>query len=277
VPRSADPPRIPAAPPRDERKFVTALARGLEVLRAFRPSDGVLGNQEIAARTGLPKPTVSRITYTLTELGYLTHLERLGKYQLAPTALSLGYAALANLGIREVARPHMQALADLAGASVALGSRDRLSMLYVAHCRSAAAVTLQLELGSRIPLATTAMGRAYLAALSEAERAPLLAALAERHGPDWPAIEAGIDQAVTDYAKRGFVLSVGSWQPDVNAVGTAIRPADGSGLFAFNCGAPAYLISRRRLETEIGPRLVAMVRTIEGALGGRTGAGGQAA
>ena len=61
----------------------------------------------LAARTKLPKPTVSRLT--LTRLGYLTHLARLEKFQLAP---ALGYAALAHTGIRRVARPFMQQLAD---------------------------------------------------------------------------------------------------------------------------------------------------------------------
>ena len=78
-----------------DRNFVIALARGFEVLRAFKPTDGMRGNQEIAARTKLPKPTVSRLT--LTRLGYLTHLARLEKFQLAP---ALAYAALAHTGIR---------------------------------------------------------------------------------------------------------------------------------------------------------------------------------
>ena len=56
-------------PSHDERKFVTALARGLELLRAFGPDDALLGNRDFAARTGLPKATVSRLAYALTELG----------------------------------------------------------------------------------------------------------------------------------------------------------------------------------------------------------------
>ena len=88
-----------------DRNFVVALSRGLEVLRAFRPNDGLLGNQEIAARTNLPKATVSRLTYTLTKLGYLTPVPRFEKYQLAPSALLLGYAALANLGVRHLSEP----------------------------------------------------------------------------------------------------------------------------------------------------------------------------
>src|SRR2546423_11863094 len=71
-----------------DRKFVSALARGLEVLRAFTPAEGLLGNGEIAERTGLPKPTVSRLTYTLTKLGYLSHVEPLAQYQLPPAALA---------------------------------------------------------------------------------------------------------------------------------------------------------------------------------------------
>jgi DNA-binding IclR family transcriptional regulator len=70
-----------------DRSFVVALSRGLDVLRAFRPNDGLLGNQEIAARTNLPKPTISRLTYTLTKLGYLTPVPRFDKYQLAPAAI----------------------------------------------------------------------------------------------------------------------------------------------------------------------------------------------
>jgi DNA-binding IclR family transcriptional regulator len=252
-----------------DRKFVTALARGLEILRAFTPTESLLGNQEIAIRAGLPKATVSRLTYTLTKLGYLTHLRRLEKYQLAPAALSLGYSALANMRIRQIARPYMQALADYSGASAALGSRDRLNLIYIEHCRSENAVMLRLDLGSRIPMATTAMGRALLAVMPESERDWLLGHIARREGDRWPKVRAGIERAIADYAARGFTLSVGDWQPDVFAVGVPLIPADGSSAVAFNCGAPAFQLTRERLENDIGPRLVNMVRNVEAALNGR--------
>jgi DNA-binding IclR family transcriptional regulator len=244
------------------------LARGLEVLRAFTPREGVLGNGEIAQRTGLPKPTVSRLTYTLTTLGYLTYVERIGKYQLAPAALALGYSALANMRIRQLARPYMQELANYANASVALGSPDRLNVIYVEHCRSPASVLLRLHLGSRIPIATTAMGRALLAILPEHEREWLLQHIARREKAEWPRIRAGVEQALHDFHTRGFTLSVGDWQPDVCAVGVPVVPADGSGLFAFNCGAPAFQMTRERLENDIGPRLVNMARNVEAELNG---------
>ena len=106
----------------EDRQFVTALARGLSVMRAFQPGDGILGNGDIAERTGLPKPTVSRLTHTLTRLGYLVHAERLGKYRLGPGVLSLGYSLLANMDIRKIARPYMQELANASGLGIALGA-----------------------------------------------------------------------------------------------------------------------------------------------------------
>lgn len=252
-----------------DRKFVIALARGLEVLRVFTPSDGLLGNQEIAVRTGLPKATVTRLTYTLTKLGYLAHITRLSKYQLAPAALALGYSTLANMRIRQIARPHMQALANYSGASVALGSRDRLSLLYVEHCRARSAVMLRLDVGARIPIATTAMGRAVIAAVPEREREFLMRHIARREPKKWPKIRAGIERAVRDLETRGFTISVGDWQKDVAAVGVPLIPPDGSGIFGFNCGAPAFHFSRDKLENDIGPRLFNMVRNIEAELAGR--------
>jgi DNA-binding IclR family transcriptional regulator len=252
-----------------DRKFITALARGLEVLRAFTPSESLLGNGEIAERTGLPKPTVSRLTYTLTKLGYLAHVERLAKYQLAPAALALGYTALANIRIRQLARTLMQELADYAGAVVALGTRDRLDLIYLELARSKHGAMLRLSQGSRLPIATTAMGRALIAGMPEAERTWLLGYIKRQEGKNWPKVKSGIERSIRDFEARGFVLSLGDWERDINAVGVPLTAPDGSGVYAFNCGAPGFQFTRERLESDIGPRLVNMVRNVEAASSGR--------
>lgn len=258
----------PVAPEHD-RKFVVALARGLEVMRVFRARDGLLGNAEIAERTGLPKPTVSRLTYTLTRLGYLVHVPRFNKYQLAPAAMALGYTALAHIGIRHIARPYMQGLADYAAASVALGARDRLAVIYVQHCLSSSIQQARLDVGSRIPIATTAIGRALISVMSAEERGVLFERLEERAGDEWPEMRDGLDRAMADIRKHGFTWSVGEWIEDVNGVAAPIVMPDGSGVYAFNCGAPSYSLSRDRLVNDIGPRLLEMVRTVESILSGR--------
>ena len=251
-----------------DRSFVVALSRGLDVLRAFRPHDGLLGNQEIAARTNLPKPTVSRLTYTLTKLGYLTPVPRFEKYQLAPSAMALGYAALANLGVRHLSEPFREELMRETGGAVAIGGRDRHSMIYFGQSRNGLTLGVQLDVGSRVPIATSAMGRAYLWALPDEERAALLRELREHYGSRWSKLRDGIERSGETVARHGFAISAGEWQDDVHAVGVALKLNDGTGPYAFNCGAPAFRFTEDRLRNDIGPRLVAMVRNIEAALGG---------
>lgn len=252
-----------------DRQFVTALARGLDILRCFRAGDSMLGNQEIAARTGLPKPTVSRLTHTLTRLGYLVHLERHNKYRLGTAVLSLGYTALAGMDVREVARPLMQDLADYSDVAVALGSFDQTSMIYIEICRGKGALTIRLDVGSRIPVATTAMGRAYLAAIPEDRRAAILDEVRRRHPEDWPRVQAGVDQALRDYAGHGFTLSVSEWQTGVHAVAAAVRLPDSGTVLGLNCGGAAFLLPKDRLQDDLGPRLVHLAHKIETALGRR--------
>ena len=248
----------------NDRQFVTALARGLEVLRCFKPRDKHLGNQDIAERTGLPKPTISRLTYTLTCMGYLHHDEKLGKYQLGTAVLSLGFSLLTNMDILRIARPLMQELADYSHTVVSVGTRDRLGMLYLDGRHSTdATVSLRREPGTRVPIASTAMGRALLCGLPQGERETLMENIHQRDPANWPKHKTGIDQAVRDYQERGFCLSIGEWRSDVNAVGVPMLPIAGSRLLTFNCAAPSFVLRQHMLEDDIGPRLINLVRTVE--------------
>ena len=248
---------------KEDRHFVTALARGLEVLACFRSGDRMLGNQELARRCKLPKSTVSRLTYTLTKLGYLEYVEDTGRYRLGSATLSLGSTMLARMDARQLARPLMQELADYSQAMVSLGTRDRLSMIYVENCRSPAALTLSLDVGSRIPLATTAMGRAYLAMCQDGERHDLMDRIRELDEVAWPRIRQGIEQAVQQYREFGVCASFGDWQKDVNAIAIAFRPAGSRSLMAINCGGPAFALSPDFLMNEVRPRLMALGARLE--------------
>jgi DNA-binding IclR family transcriptional regulator len=181
--------------------------------------------------------------------------------------MALGYAALANLGVRHLSEPYREELMRETGGAVAVGGRDRLSMIYFGQSRGMT-IGVQLDVGSRVPIATTAMGRAYLWALSEEERGELLQQLKEHYGPRWAKMRDGIERAGEIVAKHGFVISAGEWHDDIAAAGVALKLNDGTGPYAFNCGAPAFRFTEERLRTDIGPRLLTMVRTIEAALGG---------
>jgi len=244
----------------EDRQFVRALARGLDVLKAFQADDRGLSNAELAKRTGFPKPTVSRLTFTLLSLGYLHLDEDTGRYSLHPHILSLGFPVLRRLSIREVARPMMQQLADACGGAVALGVRDGPNMIVIERARNPAMTNVPLDIGIGREIATTAMGRAYIAALTDRQRTLLFRELAPVYGDDWPAHEAAIHETLGQFRQRGYTVSVGDWVPDYNAVGVPLKLADGTCL-AFNCGGDGTRIGAEQLP-ELGEKLAEMVATL---------------
>ena len=246
-------------------QFIASIARGLEILRCFSSSNQLLGNQEIAHLTNLPKPTVARITSTLVSLGYLKQLPNTTKYLLDVGVLALGYSALSNISARTQAQPFMEEMSKYAQAPVAMATRDRLNMIYLNVVHTDSTLTMRRPIGSTLPIHSSAMGRACLAAMVEKERHYLFDAIKKRNEDSWPSIKRNLERAVRDYQDYGYCLSIGDWHKDVNSVAVPlIHPQHG--ILVFNCGAPSYLLDQEKLENEIGPRLIHMVNNISSTL-----------
>ena len=139
--------------------------------------------------TGLPKPTITRLTHTLSRLGYLKQVPNSSKFQLSVGVLSFGYSMLSNLSLRSVAHPLMKNLADYAEAAVAMATRDRLNMIYLDVVQGKGNVTMRRQVGTHLPIHLSSMGRACLAAMSEDERDFLLDAIRRKHAEEWPQIQ----------------------------------------------------------------------------------------
>jgi len=243
----------------EDRLFVTALARGLAVLAAFKAGDRALGNAELAQRAGLPKSTVSRLTHTLCKLGYLVQ-DDAGKYGPAPAVLTLGFAALSGLELRERAREPMRALSDRTGLSVTLGVRHGTRVVYVETRRAPTRVGIRLEVGSSVPLATTAIGRSLYAALPEDERLAVNAALADEYGGKWLGMAERLDAVRAEIDKLGYSASFGEFEADIHAVAAAIPGSQPP--MAINCSGPAYRLTPAQWARDIAPQVVALARTL---------------
>lgn len=239
-----------------DRLFVTALARGLAVLSAFQPGETALSNQELAKRTGLPKSTVSRLSYTLLQQGYLQQDGDSGFYRLGLAVLALGSSVLSSYDIRSLAAPLMREFALTHNLSVSLALRDGTDMVYLETCRSQARISIQLTIGSRVPLATSAIGRASYAGLPEAERKVVEQELAIRYSQDWPAIQQALEAARAQYLQSGFCESFGEYEKDVMAVALPLPALAGqpSGI-SLNASGPAFAWSREKMREEIAPAL----------------------
>src|SRR6202035_1620459 len=162
---SAPKPRAEADP-----SFASTLAHGLDVLAAFRNSFGSLSNADLAARTGLSRPTVSRLTYTLAQLGYLKR-DAKGRFELGLGVLATAYPLLSAIKVRQMARPLMRDFAAYAGGTVSIAMPFGLDFIYVETLRTTDAVPHVPDVGFTSTLATTAVGRALLSLFTEDELA----------------------------------------------------------------------------------------------------------
>jgi len=245
-----------------DRQFATNLARGVEVLRAFTPARPILGNQDLVVSTGLPKATVSRLTYTLCLLGFLSRVPGTQKYRLGSGVLALAYPMLAALPIRQVARPYMEAIARETGCTVNLGMRDRLTVVYVDSCRLDPTNVYQPDIGSTRPVLSTSIGRALLLGCSAEERTAVLNRL-RVEDPERFRVEKPMWTAEQQhFPARGYCLSPGEWRSEIHAIAAPIRMQKQE-PFALNCSISALRDKDGYLEREVAPKLLEAVRQIE--------------
>jgi DNA-binding IclR family transcriptional regulator len=252
----------------DDLQFVQSVGKAFRILRAFSTAQQLRGNQELAAATGLPRSTISRLSYTLTRLGYLNYVPDLMKYRLGDEALAFAGGILRGLDFRFAIRPYMSDLARHASANVACGIRQGLDMVYLEHTLADVPGAMHHAVGTRIPLIQNAMGRAYFVSISDQERAQLVAEWDAAPPPHWLEQRAAVLEQVGFYRQHGYVVSLGDWYADLNGCAVPVFSHRHGRWFYFNCGGHADIVKPDLIASDIAPRLISMCRTIENVLMG---------
>lgn len=258
--RAIEAPRV-----EDKPTLSSALARGFAILKAFQVGDQHLGNAELAERVGLPKATVSRLTQTLAELGFLTYVDSIGKYELAPAVLSLGYRVLSRGEIHTLARPLMQEVARESGLGCGLGVRDGLDMMFIEYVhghKSGAPTTISV--GRRIPIVSTTMGWACVQALSASEQSEVFSAIRDAEPERSDKIQTRMLKAFHEIHDRGFCVSLGEFSPAYNSVAVPMLHPNGTSVLALHIAGPSYYMPLEDMERHWGPRLVELSAKIRG-------------
>jgi DNA-binding IclR family transcriptional regulator len=253
-----------AARPRADQSdpsFATTLAHGLDVLAAFRNDSGALSNADLALHTGLSRPTVSRLTYTLAQLGYLKR-DAKGRFQLGLGVLAAAYPVLSALKVRQMARPLMRDFAAYAGGTVSIAMPFGLDFIYVETLRTTDAVPHVPDVGFTGTMATTAVGRALLSLATQEEVESYVARVkAERPEETEYVLERTLPD-VELCKQRGFAVSLGEWRREIFGVAAPLyRNASGDCL-SVNCGIPSFRFSADQIERECGPRILGLARSI---------------
>jgi IclR family pca regulon transcriptional regulator len=237
--------------------FIEALARGLDVLRTFRPGNPSMTLSEIAGLTGLARPTVRRILITLETLGYVRGAGR--GYALTPRVLDLGMAYVNSLSMWDVARPHMEKLVAQTNESTSMAQLDGSDIVYVARVAVPKIVTLAVNIGTRFPAAATSMGKVLLAALPPAA-VPGVLAEASRSGiaARWQPAGAELEAALREVRAKGWALADQDLAPGIRSVATGVRDGHGTVIAAVNVTVHAAETS---VETLLDDHLPKLLRT----------------
>jgi IclR family transcriptional regulator, positive regulator for flagellar biogenesis len=226
------------------------VQRGMQVLRAFRSDRKPLSNAEIVRRTGLSKATVSRLTSTLMQLGFLRHVPEGRAFELGTAALGIGHAYIVGSELAAIANPLLQDLADTLGMSIALSTRDGLDMLYLAYKTSDQVATLRMGVGTVLPMAVTAGGHAYLWGLAAEQREPMIAEIL-RLTADPPRIRRILQSSFSELDSSGFCAVFGEYQRGVYAVAMPVSVGRERIVMGLSCGrvhlSPDCAAERRRI------------------------------
>lgn len=239
----------------NDRQFVTALARGLSVLSAFQNSNTTLTHQTVCERTGLPKATVSRLIYTLLKTEFLVP-DRDGGYRLGMGSIRLSASAWAQYDLIRIAQPLMSAFAAENQVSVSLAKEELGEMLYLASFRSPARLAVQLMVGSKVAVASTAIGRAFFAVSDDIQRDIMAKNLRDLEPHAFEQHWGTLQQQAAFFRQHGYALSNGEFSPDILAIAVGVyNRAEGRYTHALNASVPASRWKVDDFVHDIAPRL----------------------
>jgi IclR family transcriptional regulator, pca regulon regulatory protein len=241
--------------------FIEALARGLDVIRAFQPGRPVMSLAAVAAATGLARPTARRILLTLEQLGYVRSAA--GGYELTPRVLELGMAYVLSRSLWEVARPHLEGLVAQTRESSSIAQLDGSDIVYVARVAVPKIISLAVSIGTRFPAMPTSLGKVLLAALPPGEAERVLAE-PSRSGitPRWVPGAAEREAELRAVRARGWALTDEQLAGGIRSVATALRDGDGRVIAALNVTVHAAETSVATLTEEYLPLLLAAAGAI---------------
>lgn len=235
--------------------FIEALARGLEVITAFRPRQPVMSLSDVATATGLARPTARRILLTLTELGYVR--QQSGGFVLTPRVLDLGVAYVRSTGLWDVARPHLEWLVERTNESCSIAQLDGSDIVYVSRVSVPKIVTLAVQIGTRFPALPTSLGKVLLAALPPDEAARVVAE-PSRSGLEsvWHPGRAEWEAELREVRARGWAMTDEQLARGIRSVAAPLRDGSGRVVASVNVNAHAAETSVEVLLNDYLPLLL---------------------
>jgi IclR family transcriptional regulator, pca regulon regulatory protein len=250
-----------------DRDFVSALASGLAVMRAFDADHPRMTLSEVADRTGTTRAKARRFLLTLHALGYVRKQGR--HFEPSPRVLQLGYAYLSANPYRGLVQQVLEEITEQSGESSSLGVLDGDEVVYLA--RSSARhrlMAITLSVGTRLPASHTSIGRVLLAGLpAEALEDYLARVTLSRHTPHSITEVARLRTCLEQVHRQGYALVDQELDSGLRSLAVPVTDAGGESIGAINISTNAARVELDTLLSMHLPLLQAKALRIRTATG----------
>jgi IclR family transcriptional regulator, pca regulon regulatory protein len=234
--------------------FMTSLARGLAVIRAFSDQRRSLTIAQISHKTGIPRAAVRRCLHTLRQLGYAD--AEANNFSLKPKVLTLGYSYLSSTPLTVSALPFLNQISRTLNESCSLAVLDENEVLYVARSATSRIMSVALNTGSRLPAYCTSLGRAILAHLPPDDLDDYFSKVELKAFTDRTIVSARrIREILAEVREKGYALVEEELEIGLRSIAVPVRGASGEVVAALNVGAQATRVSSRQMKEEFYPVL----------------------
>jgi IclR family transcriptional regulator, pca regulon regulatory protein len=238
----------------DDRDYVNSLARGLTVIRAFNRSRPSMTLSDVAKRTGINRAATRRFLLTLVREGYA---ETDGRYfRLRPKILELGYSALSSMTFAEIAQPIMDELADSLDEMCLAAVLDGEWVVYANRTVTQRVISVDLDVGSRLPAFCMSTGRVLLAALPNDELDRWLADLRPvKYTANTIVSKRKLREAILLARKQGWSIVEEEYEIGFGSLSVPILDRAGSTIAALNICCPTPRVNPKTMRDEFLPEV----------------------
>jgi DNA-binding IclR family transcriptional regulator len=257
-----------------KRKYkITALQRGLQLLKLFTQSERGLTTMQVARLSGLPVSTTHRFLVNLESSGFL-NCNASGVYHLGLACFAVGQAALGQLDIRRLSLPYLLDLNQQTRETIHLTVRHGLTAVYVEKIDSPEHLRIHSRIGAAVPLYCTAVGKVMLAYMPDQEREQVLRQLdLKRMTANTAGSLQELETELQRVRKNGYACDLEEHELHIRCIAAPIRNHEGAVQSSLSITAPVVRMAVARLR-QLAPLIQEAGQRISAELGYQSGSHG---
>lgn len=250
----------------DDKSRIQSIGKMMSILECFSTVNRQLSLAQLAAMSGLPRPTAHRMLSAMKEIGFIEQDARTGSYGLGIRLFELGNIALANMDILREAKPFIDRLSKLSGESSHLGVFNGFEVIVVEREEPADRQSRSIQPNEASPAHCTGVGKALLAFQRPEVIEQVIAAGLKVYTTTTISTPAALRKALEAIRKRGYAIDDSEHQLWVRCVAAPIRNSSGHVFASVSVTGPADRMTDSKIAS-LAPLVVQTADSISRQIG----------